>query len=271
MRIRKEGMEKKQNQDYSLTADMEKAAYDILYKTDESLKESEYTYDQKFKQLYFDLEMQREKSPGYPLVKRGIYYCSRMISRQLTNLTDADYGVLRPVYSVWIIINDIPKALQYSRYDVSLKGTGSLAQESPGYEKRQKAGFDREIEKLESQAGLMHVCLVFLSEDFLEMGEEGDALIRYIQSVFVKRAGDPAYNPYAEYSRSIAREAEDSMTIMGMFEKRGEARGEARGIISNGRRHAFSDAMIIEDIAALTGCSQKEAEQILRDFDAAQP
>ncbi len=96
MRIRKEGMEKKQNQDYSLTADMEKAAYDILYKTDESLKESEYTYDQKFKQLYFDLEMQREKSPGYPLVKRGIYYCSRMISRQLTNLTDADYGVLRP-------------------------------------------------------------------------------------------------------------------------------------------------------------------------------
>lgn len=267
MRIRKEGMEKKQNQDYSLTADMEKAAYDILYKTDESLKESEYTYDQKFKQLYFDLEMQREKSPGYPLVKRGIYYCSRMISRQLTNLTDADYGVLRPVYSVWIIINDIPKALQYSRYDVSLKGTGSLAQESPGYGKRQKAGFDREIEKLESQAGLMHVCLVFLSEDFLEMGEEGDALIRYIQSVFVKRAGDPAYNPYAEYSRSIAREAEDSMTIMGMFEKR----GEARGIISNGRRHAFSDAVIIEDIAALTGCSQKEAEQILRDFDAAQP
>ena len=61
------------------------------------------------------------------------------------------------------------------------------------------------------------------------------------------------------------------MTIMGMFEKRGEARGEARGIISNGRRHAFSDSMIIEHIAAQTGCSQKEAEQILRDFDAAQP
>ena len=61
------------------------------------------------------------------------------------------------------------------------------------------------------------------------------------------------------------------MTIMGKMKKRGEARGEDRGSISNGRRQAFSDAMIIDDIAALTGCSQKEAEQILRDFDAAQP
>lgn len=69
------------------------------------------------------------------------------------------------------------------------------------------------------------------------------------------------------------------MTIIDMFEARaekrgeargvaiGEARGEARGIINNGRRHSFSDDIIIEDIAAQTGCSFQEAEKILRDFD----
>ncbi len=74
----------------------------------------------------------------------------------------------------------------------------------------------------------MHLCLVFLSEDFSDLGQSGDALIRYLQSVFTKKAGDPDYNPYALYSKSIVKEADEIMTIVGMFEKRGEARGEAR-------------------------------------------
>ena len=57
----------------------------------------------------------------------------------------------------------------------------------------------------------------------------GDDLIRYLQSVFVKKAGDPQYNPYADYSKSIVKEADEIMTIVGMFEKRGELRGEERG------------------------------------------
>ena len=76
-----------------------------------------------------------------------------------------------------------------------------------------------------TQADLMHLCLVFLSEDFSDLGQSGDALIRYLQSVFTKKAGDPDYNPYALYSKSIVKEADEIMTIVGMFEKRGEARG----------------------------------------------
>ncbi len=137
--------------------------------------------------LYFDLEMQRERNPGYPLSKRGIYYCSRMISRQLTNLNDADYGALKPVYSVWIIINDIPEALQYSRYEVSLTGMSSLKEEAASYSSEHKMKYERAVKLLDNQIDMMHLCLVFLSEDFTDLGETGDTLVRYIQSVFVKK------------------------------------------------------------------------------------
>jgi len=239
--------------------------------------------------LYFDLEMQREENPGYPLPKRGIYYCSRMLSRQLTNLDDADYRALKPVYSVWIIVNDIPEALKYSRYEVSLLGTSSLKDAAESYNTEQKTKYDRAVRKLDSQIDLIHLCLIFLSEDFADLGGAGDELIRYVQSVFIKKVGDPDYNPYADYSQSIQKEADEIMTIVGMFEARaekrgmkigeargeaigearGEAIGEARGIINNGRRHSFSDDIIIEDIAAQTGCSFQDAEKILHDFDQA--
>lgn len=67
--------------------------------------------------------------------------------------------------------------------------------------------------------------------------------------------------PYAEYSKSIKKEADDIMTIAGMF--------EARGIIKSGRICSFSDSIIIEDIAEQTGCTLQEAAKFLHDFDQA--
>ena len=174
--------------------------------------------------LYFDLEMQREKNPGYPAPHRGIYYCSRLISRQLTNLEEGGYERIKPVYSVWIIVNDIPKPLRYSRHEFALSGTNSRMEESRGYSEKRKKEYDAAVDKLNAQADLIHFILVFLSEDFTEPGELSDGLLKYLQAVFLKKAGDPAYNPYAEYSKSIAKEADEFMTVVGMFEKRGENR-----------------------------------------------
>ena len=77
---------------------------------------------------------------------------------------------------------------------------------------------------------LLHLCLVYLAEDFTGRERAGDTLVRYLQSVFVKKSADPEYNPYAEYSRSIQKEADEIMTIVGMFEERAERRGEKRGV-----------------------------------------
>ena len=57
--------------------------------------------------FFFDLEMQRESKPGYPVPKRGVYYCCRLISRQIENLGEESYNQLKPIYSVWILINNI--------------------------------------------------------------------------------------------------------------------------------------------------------------------
>ena len=64
--------------------------------------------------LFFDLEMQRKNTPGYSVPKRGVYYCCRLISRQIDVLGDKAYDKLKLVYSVWILVNDIPEELKNS-------------------------------------------------------------------------------------------------------------------------------------------------------------
>jgi hypothetical protein len=78
-----------------------------------SIKEQTVYFDIRFKayvpskdevvQLIINLEIQLNDTPGYPLVKRGIYYCSRMISEQYgTVFTKEQYRDLCKVYSIWI-------------------------------------------------------------------------------------------------------------------------------------------------------------------------
>ena len=49
---------------------------------------------------------QSDYYPGYPLLKRGIFYCGRMISVQSgTVFTKSHYEKLRKVYSIWLCTN----------------------------------------------------------------------------------------------------------------------------------------------------------------------
>ena len=50
-----------------------------------------------------NLEIQLDDTPGYPIVKRGFYYCARMISEQYgTVFTNEHYEKIEKVYSIWI-------------------------------------------------------------------------------------------------------------------------------------------------------------------------
>lgn len=84
--------------------------------TDKSLTERTVTYDISFRavapgfeeliELYINVEAQKKFNPGYPLLKRGIYYCSRMISRQSNrDFIDSHYEKIKKVYSIWICLN----------------------------------------------------------------------------------------------------------------------------------------------------------------------
>lgn len=83
---------------------------------DSTIKEGTITYDIRFYalvpqseelvSLIINVEAQNNFYPGYPIVKRGIYYCSRMISSQYgVEFTDAHYERIKKVYSIWICAN----------------------------------------------------------------------------------------------------------------------------------------------------------------------
>ena len=57
-------------------------------------------------QLIINVEAQADFYPGYPLPKRGIFYCGRMISAQCgTVFEGSDYGKIRKCYSIWVCMN----------------------------------------------------------------------------------------------------------------------------------------------------------------------
>lgn len=83
---------------------------------DKSVHEGTVTYDIRFRAiapdsgeligLIVNVEAQNNFYPGYPLTKRGVYYCSRMISSQYgREFTGSHYEKLKKVYSIWICMN----------------------------------------------------------------------------------------------------------------------------------------------------------------------
>ena len=73
--------------------------YDVLFYA--TLPDSDETIG-----LFINVEAQNKYNTSYPLVKRGIYYCSRLISAQFhRDFADGDYGKLKKVYSIWICAN----------------------------------------------------------------------------------------------------------------------------------------------------------------------
>ncbi len=83
---------------------------------DSAVTEGTITYDIQFRaiepnveeivQMIINVEAQNDFYPGYPIIKRGIYYCARMISSQYgTVFTKSHYEKIQKVYSIWICMN----------------------------------------------------------------------------------------------------------------------------------------------------------------------
>lgn len=84
--------------------------------TDKSLPEGDVAFDVCFQArtphskkqigLIINVEAQNNFYPGYPLIKRGLYYCARLFSSQRgKNFTGSNYNKLEKVYSIWVCLN----------------------------------------------------------------------------------------------------------------------------------------------------------------------
>ena len=87
--------------------------------------------------LIINVEAQNDFYPGYPLIKRGIYYCSRMISAQYgTEFANSHYENIKKVYSIWICMNP-PKGRENSitRYYIAEENlVGSVKERKADYD-----------------------------------------------------------------------------------------------------------------------------------------
>ena len=56
--------------------------------------------------LIINIEAQNDDTPGYPLIKRALYYCARMLSAQNgTEFVPPHYEDIKKVYSIWVCTN----------------------------------------------------------------------------------------------------------------------------------------------------------------------
>ncbi len=80
---------------------------------DKSVHEGTVTYDIRFRAIVpgtrervtiiINVEAQNDFYPGYPLLKRAVYYCCRMVSSQYgREFTASHYEKIKKVYSIWI-------------------------------------------------------------------------------------------------------------------------------------------------------------------------
>ena len=80
---------------------------------DSSISEGTVYYDIRFRvispedggviRMIINVEAQNDFYPGYPIVKRGIYYGSRLISAQYETVFDeSHYEKIEKVYSIWV-------------------------------------------------------------------------------------------------------------------------------------------------------------------------
>ena len=81
------------------------AALPCKYKAEGS--EEKRSSDKEKLCLIINLESQAKDNPGYPLIKRALYYSSRLVAKQKNaelGFANSKYGEIKKVYSIWICI-----------------------------------------------------------------------------------------------------------------------------------------------------------------------
>ena len=117
--------------------------------------------------LIINIEAQNRFNPGYPLIKRGIYYGCRQVSAQYgSEFTHAHYGEIKKVYSIWICFNP-PKALRNTMrmYHITEKHLiGDIKENAENYDLMSVVMICLGTQKDERYTGLLKLLDVFMSE-----------------------------------------------------------------------------------------------------------
>ena len=229
---------------------------------DTSLTEGTVTYDIRFFaiapvsgeliRLIINIEAQNDFYPGYPLIKRGIYYCSRMISAQYgTEFTNSHYENIKKVYSIWICMNP-PKSRENSitRYYIAEENlVGSV--------KERKADYD-----------LMAAVMICLGKE----GDSGTDLLKLLNVLLSTETGSQDKCQILEEDfhirMTLALESEVSLmcNLSKGVEEKGIEKGRQEGIIamvSALKELQIADSIILNKIQEKFHLAEETAKMYL--------
>ncbi len=236
---------------------------------DTSLTEGTVTYDIRFFakapvsgeliRLIINIEAQNDFYPGYPLIKRGIYYCSRMISAQYgTEFINSHYENIKKVYSIWICMNP-PKSRENSitRYYIAEENlVGSV--------KEQKADYD-----------LMAAVMICLGKET----DSGTDLLKLLNVLLSTETGsqDKCQILEEDFHIKMTLALESEVSLMCNLSKGVEEKGIQKGIqkgIDKGitamiltlKELQISSDVILKQICEKFGLTEETAETYLKEI-----
>ena len=204
--------------------------------------------------LIINIEAQNNFHPGYPLLKRAIYYCSRMISSQYgTVFTKSHYEKIEKVYSIWICTMPTKKwAYTITRYRMREENL-------VGQTQAPREDYD-----------LLTPILVCLgSKQYTEL----KGLLRMLNLVLLDNVSPESKTKtlkeefHVQVTPHLEKGVAEMCNLSERIEKRGEARGEARGderrmkIVATNmiRRGKYSP----EEIAEISGMALEKVREMM--------
>lgn len=148
---------------------------------DTSVTEGKVTFDIRFRaitphndlvQLIINIEAQRSRHTSYPLLKRAMYYVSRLISSQYgVDFDKAQYGKIKKVYSIWLCMDAPDDRGGITRYHMQEEPEyGNILNEKEDYDLQQVVMVYVAHARADMENRLLNLLgELFLSEDSTNM------------------------------------------------------------------------------------------------------
>lgn len=148
---------------------------------DTSVTEGKVTFDIRFRaitpnndlvQLIINIEAQRSRHTSYPLLKRAMYYVSRLISSQYgVDFDKAQYGKIKKIYSIWLCMDAPDDRGGITRYHMQEElEYGNILNEKEDYDLQQVVMVYVAHARADMENRLLNLLgELFLSEDSANM------------------------------------------------------------------------------------------------------
>ena len=216
---------------------------------DKSVREGTVTYDIRFRAvipgsgerigLIVNVEAQNDFDPGYPLIKRGIYYCCRMISSQYgREFTGSHYEKIKKVCSIWICMNPPEyRKNTITRYHLTEEHlVGRTAEAVRNYDLLSIVMLCLGGPDGENYSGVLRMLDVLLSSETSEAEKR-----RILQDDYG-----------IQMTRAMEREVSVMCNLSKGVEEKGMAKGMAKGMIQGHAEQALSDLRNLMETLGLT-------------------